>query len=74
MLGHRANSHCSKPSLRLREGRLFLVETTSTLEPPGAQRTYQPFAAEKAEVGGTLLAVLAVRTVRSSLDIGSGWE
>ena len=34
MLSHCANSQCSKPFLRLGEGRLFLVETTSTLEPP----------------------------------------
>ena len=29
MLSHCANSECSKPFLRLREGRLFLVETGS---------------------------------------------
>lgn len=29
MLSHCANSQCSKPFLRLREGRLFLVETSS---------------------------------------------
>jgi hypothetical protein len=34
MLSHCANSHCSKPFLRLREGRLFLVETSRT-ELPG---------------------------------------
>jgi hypothetical protein len=29
MLSHCANSQCSKPFLRLREGRLFLMETGS---------------------------------------------
>jgi hypothetical protein len=36
MLSHCANSQCSKPFLRLREGKLFLVETervTKTGEP-----------------------------------------
>jgi hypothetical protein len=33
MLSHCANSQCSKPFLRLREGRLFLVETSHFTEP-----------------------------------------
>jgi hypothetical protein len=37
MLSHCANSQCSKPFLRLREGRLFLVETNS-LEPSGLKK------------------------------------
>jgi hypothetical protein len=32
MLSHCANSQCSKPFLRLGEGRLFLVEATPRLE------------------------------------------
>jgi hypothetical protein len=35
MLGHCANSQCSKPFLRLREGKLFLVETQSGTRPSG---------------------------------------
>ena len=37
MLSQCANSKCSKPFLRLREGRLFLVETNS-LEPSGLKK------------------------------------
>jgi hypothetical protein len=33
MLSHCANSQCSKPFLRLREGRLFLVQTGQVTEP-----------------------------------------
>jgi hypothetical protein len=33
MLSRCANSQCSKPFLRLREGRLFLVETGPVAEP-----------------------------------------
>jgi len=33
MLSHCANSQCSKPFLRLREGRLFLVETDRLTKP-----------------------------------------
>ena len=32
MLSHCANPQCSKPFLRLREGRLFLVETVAKVE------------------------------------------
>lgn len=41
MLSHCANSQCSKPFLRLREGRLFLVETNS-MEPPGLNKRAAP--------------------------------
>ena len=33
MLSHCANSQCSKPFLRLREGKLFLVETDRVTKP-----------------------------------------
>jgi hypothetical protein len=33
MLSHCANSQCSKPFLRLREGKLFLVETDRPIKP-----------------------------------------
>lgn len=33
MLSHCANSQCSKPFLRLREGKLFLVETDRLVRP-----------------------------------------
>jgi hypothetical protein len=33
MLSHCANSECSKPFLRLREGKLFLVETERLTKP-----------------------------------------
>ncbi len=33
MLSHCANSQCSKPFLRLRQGRLFLVETECVANP-----------------------------------------
>lgn len=32
MLSHCANSNCSKPFLRLREGKLFLVETERSMK------------------------------------------
>jgi hypothetical protein len=35
MLSHCANLQCSKPFLRLREGKLFLVETQSETRPLG---------------------------------------
>ncbi len=35
MLSHCANSQCSKPFLRLREGKLFLVETPGTAKQEG---------------------------------------
>jgi hypothetical protein len=41
MLSHCANSQCSKPFLRLREGRLFLVETSS-VAPPGLHKRATP--------------------------------
>ncbi len=36
MLSHCANSQCLKPFLRLREGRLFLVETQNVTKQGGA--------------------------------------
>jgi hypothetical protein len=36
MLSHCANSQCSKPFLRLREGKLFLVETDHPVHPGGS--------------------------------------
>ncbi len=36
MLSHCANSQCLKPFLRLREGRLFLVETQNVAKQGGA--------------------------------------
>jgi hypothetical protein len=33
MLSHCANAQCSKPFLRLREGKLFLVETDRVVKP-----------------------------------------
>jgi hypothetical protein len=42
MLSHCANSQCSKPFLRLREGRLFLVETSSVAPPVLAKRAAPP--------------------------------
>jgi len=33
MLSHCANSRCSKPFLKLREGKLFLVETSRLTKP-----------------------------------------
>jgi hypothetical protein len=38
MLSHCANLQCSKPFLRLREGRLFLVETSVIADRPGPNR------------------------------------
>jgi hypothetical protein len=38
MLSHCANLQCSKPFLRLREGRLFLVEAASIAKPEGVSR------------------------------------
>ena len=37
MLSHCANSQCSKPFLRLREGKLFLVETDRPVRPGESQ-------------------------------------
>jgi hypothetical protein len=45
MLSRCANSQCSKPFLRLREGKLFLVET-ERLAKPGAPAT-PPFVRAK---------------------------
>lgn len=42
MLSHCANSECSKPFLRLREGRLFLVETSPVTEPAGPNARTAP--------------------------------
>lgn len=41
MLSHCANSECSKPFLRLREGKLFLVETDRVTKP--GESTAPPF-------------------------------
>jgi len=41
MLSHCANSQCSKPFLKLREGRLFLVETSS-VEPATLDKRAAP--------------------------------
>jgi len=41
MLSQCANSQCSKPFLRLREGRLFLVETDRVTKP--GEATAPPF-------------------------------
>jgi hypothetical protein len=42
MLSHCANSACAKPFLRLREGRLFLVETSPLTEPAGPNARTAP--------------------------------
>jgi hypothetical protein len=47
MLSHCANPHCAKPFLRLREGKLFLVEIGDLTRPgvsalPGLARARQP--------------------------------
>jgi hypothetical protein len=44
MLSHCANSQCSKPFLRLREGKLFLVEATCGPQPSKEDRRLTPFA------------------------------
>jgi hypothetical protein len=36
MLSHCANAECHKPFLRLREGKLFLVETDRLMKPGGS--------------------------------------
>lgn len=43
MLSHCANSQCSKPFLRLREGKLFLVEATCEPRPIEDDRRSTPF-------------------------------
>lgn len=40
MLSHCANSQCSKPFLRLGQGRLFLVEATPRLEMGNSEPLY----------------------------------
>ena len=40
MLSHCANSQCSKPFLRLGQGKLFLVEATPPLETANSQSPY----------------------------------
>ena len=42
MLSHCVNSQCSKPFLRLREGRLFLVQTNHVTEAPTKARVTGP--------------------------------
>jgi len=43
MLSHCANSQCSKPFLRLREGKLFLVEAACEPRPTEEGRRLTPF-------------------------------
>ena len=53
MLSHCANSRCSRPFLRLRQGKLFLVETELAAEsrelttPSSAQMRLQPRRVER---------------------------
>lgn len=53
MLSHCANSQCSRPFLRLRQGKLFLVETQYVAEsgalraPPSSHMRQQPRRVER---------------------------
>jgi hypothetical protein len=56
MLSHCANSQCSKPFLRLREAKLFLVETPGMEKQEGHQPN-SSHAEEASAAGGAFLAL-----------------